>query len=158
MNRIKLAVLLATSTSIGWMFPIAARAEAPTPRGGCWSREIATRPLAEAPKLSTAKGRVIAIDRNNKDRELAAKEVATWVRIETPTGQKTVYLGSERSLKQQNLNIKVRDLIEVQGVQTYKSKKLPTIIASTVKRSDRVWKIANIATKPTNVEWCKYNG
>jgi hypothetical protein len=156
MNRIKLAILL--MTSIGWLFPSAARAEAPTPRGGCWSREIATRPLAETPKLSTAKGRVIAIDRNNKERALAAKEVATWVRIKTPTGQKTVYLGSERSLKQQGLNIKVRDVIEVQGVQTYKSKQLPTIIASTVQRSDRVWKIANITTKPTGVEWCKYNG
>ena len=156
MNRMKIAMLLVAS--IGWWLPVAVRAEAPTPRGGCWSREIASRPSVDPRTITTAKGRAIAIERNNKDRSLAAKEIVTWVRLKTPTGQKTVYLGSQRSLRQQGLNIKVGDVIEVQGVQTYKSKQLPTIIASTVKRSDRVWKIDNIATKPTRVEGCKYNG
>jgi hypothetical protein len=155
MNKIKIPMLLVVS--IGWWLPIDVRAEAPTPKAGCWSREIATRPTV-AQTLTTAKGRVTAIERNDRDRKLAAKEIATWVRIKTKTGQKTVYLGSDRSLKQQGLNIKVRDVIEVQGVQTYKSKQLPTIIAGTVKRSDRVWKIDNIADKPVGVQWCRYNG
>jgi hypothetical protein len=156
MNGMKIAILLVAS--IGWWWPVAVRAEAPMPKGGCWSREIATRPSVDPQTIATAKGRVIAIDRNNKDRSLAAKEVVTWVRLKTPTGQKSVYLGSQRSLRQQGLNIKVRDIIEVQGIQTYKSKQLPTIIASTVKKSDRVWKIDNIADKPAGVQWCRYNG
>ena len=151
---IKIAMLLVVS--ISWL-PIAVRAEAPTPKNGCWSREVATRPT-ETQTIATAKGRVTGIERNDRDRTLAAKEVVTWVRLKTPTGQKTVYLGSDRSLKQQGLEIKVRDVIEVQGVQTYKSKQLPTIIAGTVKKSDRVWKIANIGTKPTGVQWCRSNG
>jgi hypothetical protein len=156
-NRIKIAILLVAS--IGWWLPVAVRAEAPLPKGGgCWSREVAARPSVDPQTIATAKGRVIAIDRNNKDHSLAAKEVVTWVRLKTPTGQKSVYLGSQRSLRQQGLNIKVQDVIEVRGIQTYKSKPLPTIVASTVKKSDRVWKIDNIADKPAGVQRCRYNG
>ena len=155
MNRIKISMLLVMS--IGWWLPIAVRAEAPAPKAGCWSRELATRPT-EAQTLTTAKGRVTAIERNNKDRKLAAKEVVTWVRLKTPTGQKTIYLGLDRSLKQQGLNIRVSDVIQVEGVQTYKSKQSSTIIASTITKSDRVWKIDNIADKPAGVQWCRYNG
>jgi hypothetical protein len=156
MKRIKIAMLLFVSIA-SWL-PIAVRAEAPTPKNGCWSREIATRPSSDPQTVTTVIGKVIAIERNNKDRSLAAKEVVTWARLKTQTGQKTIYLGSDRSLKQQGLNLRVRDVIEVRGVQTYKSKQLPTIIASTVKKSDRVWKIDNIAAKPTGVQWCRYNG
>ena len=154
MNRIKIAILV---LCLGCGLPLAARAEAPTPKSGCWSTEVAIRPSTPE-KVTTATGRVIGIDRSNRDRSLAAKEVVTWVKLKTPTGQKTVYLGSDRSLQQQGLNLKVRDTIEVQGVQTYKSNKLPTIIANTVKKSDRVWKIDNIATKPTSRDRCRFNG
>ncbi len=156
MNKIKIVMLVVAS--IGWWLPVVAHAEAPMPKGGCWSREVAVRPSADPQTLATAKGRAIAIDRNNKYRSLAAKEVVTWVRLKTPTGQKSVYLGSQRSLRQQGLNIKVGDVIEVSGVQTYKSKQLPTIIATTVKKSDRVWKIDNVADKPAGVQWCRSNG
>jgi hypothetical protein len=155
MQQIKIAVLVLCS--IGCGLPLAVRAEAPTPKSGCWSTEVAIRPSTPQ-AVTTATGRVMAIERSNKDRSLAAKEVVTWVRLKTPTGQKTVYLGSDRSLQQQGLKLKVRDTIEVQGVQTYKSKKLPTIIANTVKKSDRVWRIENIATKPTSGERCRSNG
>jgi hypothetical protein len=155
MKRIKIAMLVLCSLDGG--MPLAVRAEAPTPRSGCWSTEVAIRPSTPQ-AVTTATGRIMAIERSNKDRSLAAKEVVTWVRLKTPTGQKTVYLGSDRSLQQQGLKLKVRDTIEVQGIQTYKSKELPTIIANTVKKSDRVWKIDNIATKPNSENRCRYNG
>ncbi|WP_309740732.1 hypothetical protein [Chamaesiphon sp. OTE_20_metabat_361] len=154
MKQIQISMLV---LCLGCGLPLAARAEAPTPKSGCWSTEVAIRPSTPE-QVTTATGRVIGIERSNKDRSLAATEVVTWVKLKTPTGQKTVYLGSDRSLQQQGLKLKVRDTIEVQGVQTYKSKKLPTIIANTVKKSDRVWKIDNIATKPTSDERCRFNG
>ena len=156
MKQIKIATIVALCT-LGCGLPLAASAEAPTPKSGCWSTEVAIRP-STPDTVTTATGRVIGIERSDKDRPLAAKEVVTWVKLKTPTGQKTVYLGSDRSLQQQGLKLKVRDKIEVKGVQTYKSKKLPTIIANTVKKSDRVWRIDNIATAPTGGERCKYNG
>jgi hypothetical protein len=155
MNQIKIVMFLVLS--IGWL-PTAVRAEAPTPKGGCSSREVATRPLI-APRSVNVKGRVVAIERNNEERQIAARSVVKWVRLKTTTGEeKNVYLGSARALKQQGLNINVSDVLEVQGVQTNKSKQLPTIIASSIEKSDRVWKIANIADKPTGVQWCRFNG
>ncbi|WP_310481652.1 hypothetical protein [Chamaesiphon sp. VAR_48_metabat_403] len=158
MNRIKIAMLLVVS--IGCWYPISARAEAPTPKGGCWSRDIAARPtMTDSQTISTTTGTVIAIENNNKDRSLAAKEVITWVRLKMPTGeQKTAYLGSSRALKQQRIALKVNDTIEVRGIQTAKSQPSPTIIASTIKKGNRTWKLDNPAEKPIGTQWCKHNG
>lgn len=156
MKKIGIAMLLIAS--IGCWSP-AVRAEAPTTKkGGCWSREIAVRPLAQQP-LTTISGRVVAIEHNDKNQPIAAKEVVTWARVKTPNGaEKSVYLGSERYLNQQQLNLKVSDVIEIQGVQTLKPKRLPTIVASTVKKGDRVWNTNNLASKPTGTKWCRFTG
>jgi hypothetical protein len=157
MNRIKMVVLLVVS--IGCWHPIVARAEAPAPKGGCWSRDIASRPMADPQTIATTTGRVIAIENNNKDRSLAAKEVITWVRLKTPTGeQKTAYLGSSRALKQQRIALKVNDSIEVRGIQTAKAQQSPTIIANTIKKGNRTWKLDNPTEKPIGAQWCKHNG
>jgi len=53
----------------------AVRAEAPTTKkGGYWSREIAVQPLAQPP-LTRISGRVVAIEHNDKNQPIAAKEV-----------------------------------------------------------------------------------
>lgn len=156
MKRISMAILL--FVSIGCLFPTEVRAEAPTPRGGCWSREIVMRPIADPQMLTTIQGRVIAIEHNQKNQPLAAKEIVTWVRVKTTSGEeKSVYLGLARSLTQQRLQLKVRDVVEIQGVQMPKAKQA-TIVANTVKKGDRVWKIDNLADKPTGVKSCRYNG
>jgi hypothetical protein len=157
MKRIKMAMLLLVS--IGCWLPMEARAEAPTPKGGCWSRDVAVRPMPNAQTIATTAGRVISVENNNKDRSLAAKEVITWVRLKTPTGEeKTVYLGSNRALRQQRIALKVNDVVEVRGIQTSQSRQPPTIIANTIKKGDRVWKLDNPTEKPIGAQWCKHNG
>lgn len=156
MKRIKITMLLLVS--IGCWLPMGARAEAPAPKGGCWSRDIAMRPMPDAQTIATTEGRVISIENNNKDRSLAAKEVITWIRLKTPTGEeKTVHLGSNRALKQQRIAIKVNDVVEVRGIQTAKAQQSPTIIANTIKRGERIWKLDNPAEKPIGAKWCKHN-
>ncbi len=157
MNRIKIAMLLLVS--IGCWLPTGASAEAPAPKGGCWSRDIAVRPMPDAQTIATTAGRVTSIENNNKDRSLAAKEVITWVRLKTPTGEeKTVYLGSNRALKQQRIALKVNDVVKVRGIQTAEARQLPTIIANTIEKGDRIWKLDNPTAKPIGAQWCKYKG
>ena len=157
MKQITIAALLLVS--IGWFHPAGVRAEAPKPRGGCWSRDVAMRPSVDPQVMTTIQGRVIAIDRNDKDEPIAAKEVVTWVRIKTADGsQKSIYLGSDRYLSQQQIQLKVSDNLEIKGTQTTNPKQLPTIVASTIKKGTRTWKINQIATKPTTAKWCQHNG
>ncbi len=157
MKQITIAALLLVS--IGWFNPAGVRAEAPKPRGGCWSRNIAMRPSVDPQSLITVKGQVVAIDRNNKDEPIATKDLVTWVRIKTADGtQQSIYLGLERYLKQQRLQLKVSDNLEIQGTQTTNPKQIPTIIASTVKKGTQVWKINKITSKPTTAKWCQHNG
>jgi hypothetical protein len=156
MKRIKIALLL--FASIGCLVPTQVRAEAPTPRGGCWSREIVMRPIDNPQPMTTVKGRVVAIE-HGKNQQIVTKELATWLRVKTATGEeKSIYLGSNQYLKQQRLQIQVRDSVEIQGVQMPKSRQLPTVIASTVKKGERVWKIDNFTNKQTGVKSCNYSG
>jgi hypothetical protein len=164
MTRIKLAIVLVVSNvclsaiASGGLFSERARAEAPIPKSGCWSREIAIAPTAEAQVKITIQGRVVAIERNDKDRSIAAKDVVTWISVITTSGEeKSVYLGSDRSLRQQYLRIKERDVLEIQGVQMPKAKK-PTLVATSIKKGDRIWKIANFTDKPIGAKSCRYNG
>ncbi len=144
--------------AIGYLVPTAIRAEAPIPRNGCLPREIAARSSVDPQTLTTIQGRVVSIEHNYKNQPIAAKEIATWARVKTATGQqKLIYLGSARALRQQALQVKLRDQIEVQGVQMPKAQQ-PTIVASSVKRGDRVWKIANFTDKPVGAKLCRYTG
>jgi hypothetical protein len=158
MKQITMAALLLVS--IGWFNPAQVRAEAPKPTGGCWSRDVAMRPAADPQAMTTIKGQVVAIDRNDKNEQIAAKEVVTWVRIKTADGnQQSIYLGSDRYLNQQRLKLKVADTLEIQGTQTTNPKQLlPTIVANTIKKGSRVWKINTISSKPTTAKWCQHNG
>jgi hypothetical protein len=156
-KQITIAALLLCS--IGWFNPDQVRAEAPKPRGGCWSKDVAMRPPADPQAMTTVKGQVVAIDRNDKNEPIAAKDLVTWVQIKTTDGtQKSIYLGSDRYLNQQRLQLKVSDTIEIQGTQTTNPKQLPTIVATTIKKGTRVWKINKISSKPTTAKWCQHNG
>ena len=157
MKQITIAALLLVS--IGCFNPAGVRAEAPKPKGGCWSRDVAMRPISDPQVITTIKGQVIAIERNDKNEPIAAKEVVTWVRIKTADGtQKSIYLGSERYLNQQRLQLKVSDTLEIKGIQTTNPQQLPTIIASSIEKGNRVLKINKISSKPTTTQWCQHNG
>jgi hypothetical protein len=162
MKRIKMAMVLVASSgvlsaiAVGGL-PVQVRAEAPAPRSGCWSREIVMRPLTDPQANATIQGRVIAIE-HGPNQQVAKKEKATWVRLQTPSGeQKSIYLGSERSLRQRNLKLQVSDSIEIQGVPAPKAKQ-PTIVANTVKKGDRVWKINSFTNKQVGARSCKFTG
>jgi hypothetical protein len=156
MNRITAAIW--SIALIGSLIPTELRAEAPTPRNGCLSREIAARPSVDPQTVTTIQGRVIGIEHNYKNQPIAAKEIVTWVRVRTANGQqKLIYLGAARALKQQDLKVNVRDVVEVQGFQMPKAQQ-PTIVASSFKKGDRVWKIANFTDKPVGGKLCRYTG
>jgi hypothetical protein len=132
-------------------------AEAPTPNGGCWSREIAVRPIDDLQAMTTIKGRVSAIEQSN-NRHIAPKAVAKWLRLKTITGEeKRIYIGSDRYLDRQNLDIQVGDSLEIQGTKMPKAKQA-TIVARTIFKGDRVWKVNNFKDKPTGTKWCRYSG
>jgi hypothetical protein len=153
-----IATAIWSIAAIGCLVPTAIRAEAPTPRNGCLSREIATRPSVDPQTITTIQGRVVGIEYNYKNQPIAAKEIATWARVRTTNGERElIYLGANRALKQQALKVKVGDVLEVQGVQMPKAKQ-PTIVANTVKRGERVWKIANFTDKPVGAKLCRYTG
>jgi hypothetical protein len=153
-----IAAAIWTIASISYLIPTEIRAEAPTPRSGCLSREIAARPSVDPQTLTTIQGRVVAIEHNYKNQPIAAKEVVTWARVQTTNGdRKLIYLGADRALKLQDLKVKVRDVVEIQGVKMPKAKQ-PTIVASSVKKGDRVWKIANFTDKPVGANLCRYTG
>jgi hypothetical protein len=144
--------------AIGCLIPTAIRAEAPTPRNGCLSREIAARPSVDPQTITTIQGRVVGTEYNYKNQPIAAKEIATWLRVRTTNGdRKLIYLGANRALKQQALKVNIGDVVEVQGIRMPKAKQ-PTIVANTLKRGDRVWKIANFTDKPVGAKPCRYTG
>jgi hypothetical protein len=156
MKQIGIVMLLVSA--IGCWLPAEVRAEAPMPKNGCLSREIAIAPIADRLPTVTISGRVVGIEHNDRDRSIAAKEVVTWVRVKTTTGEvKSIYLGADRSLDQQHIGIKIGDILEIQGVQMLKAKQ-QTIVANTIRRGDRTWKIANFTDKPVGVRSCQYNG
>ncbi len=157
MKQITMAALLLVS--IGWFHPAQVRAEAPKPKGGCWSRDIAMRPISDPQPITTIKGQVIAIEHNDKNEPIAATDLVTWLRVKTADGtQKSVYLGLERYLNKQRLQLKVSDNLEIQGTQTTNPQQLPTIVASTIKKGTRIWKINKVSSKPTTANWCQHNG
>jgi hypothetical protein len=157
MNRIMITIALLSS--IGCFLPHQVSAEAPKPKAGCWSRAIASRPIGNTPALTTISGRVIAIEYNNQNQPIAAKEIATWLKLRTPAGEeKSIYLGLNQYLQQQRIKVKTGDIVEVQGAQVPKAKSQPTIVASSLKKGDRVWQIETVSDKPTNVKWCRYSG
>lgn len=157
MKQITIAAVLLIS--IGWLHPTGVQAEAPKPKGGCWSRDVAISPPADSQPITTIKGQVIAIDRNNKDEQIAAKDLVTWVRIKTADGTpKSAYLGLDRDLNQQQIRLKLSDTIEIRGTQTTNPKRLPTIIATTIKKGSQVWKINKISRKPAAAKWCQHSG
>jgi hypothetical protein len=158
MKRVAVTMLL--FIAVGCLNFDRVRAEAPKPKDGCWSRNIAMKSIEDPQTTIAVKGRVIAIEYNNRDRQpLAQKEIVTWAQLKTADGSiKSIYLGSNQDLVRQNIRIKVRDIIQVEGVQTIKLKQLPTIVATTIEKGDRVWKINNISDKPTEAQWCQHNG
>jgi hypothetical protein len=134
------------------------RAEAPQPaRSGCWSREIVMRPMQDPQTTTKIEGRVVAIEQNNSP-WLAPKEIATWARVQTTTGeQRSIYLGSSRLLKQQNFKLAVRDNVAIEGLPMPNAKQ-PTIVAKTLVKGNRTWKIDNYTDLQRAAKSCKYTG
>lgn len=163
MKDIKTAIVSIASTGLlyvgmGGSFAAPARAEAPQPtRSGCWSREIVMRPMQDPQTTTKIAGRVVAIEQNNSP-WLAPKEIATWARVKTTTGeQKSIYLGSSRLLKQQNLKLSVRDNVTIQGLPMPNAKQ-PTIVANTIVKGNRTWNIDNYIDLQREAKSCKYTG
>jgi hypothetical protein len=79
-----------------------------------------------------------------------------WLQLKTATGEQVpVYLGSTWYLDNKHLQVKVGDLLEIQGVKTAGSSPQSAMtIASTIKKGDRVWK-AKIPNKPNVAKSCQ---
>ena len=134
--------------------PVGVRAEAPMVPRACASKNIVMRPI-DPPQLTTVKGRVISME-YGKQQRVAVKNMVMWLHLTTATGERVpVYLGSSWYLDKKHLQVRVGDLLEIQGVKTAgASPQSAMTIASTIKKGDRVWK-AKIPNKPNVAKSCQ---
>jgi hypothetical protein len=131
------------------LFPAIAKAEAPMPKGRCWSRDIAMRPINDPQLRVTIAGKVIAIKRQ-------PTEIGTQLRLKTDDG-KELNVTLEPSLYPhvEPKSIRVGDRLEIQGAKITSLKQPTKIIATTVKKGDRIWAVREPNGKPTWAKWCK---
>lgn len=127
-------------------------AEAPTPRGRCWSRDIAMRPINDPQMRVTIAGRVIAIDRGKRQQ----MEIGTQLRLKTDDGQEmSIYLGPSQYLRSQQIFLRVGDRLEVQGAKIMGVRPPNAIVANTIKKGSQMWKIREPNGKPNWAKWCR---
>jgi hypothetical protein len=131
------------------LFPAIAKAEAPMPKGRCWSRDIAMRPINDPQLRVTIAGKVIAIKRQ-------PTEIGTQLRLKTDDG-KELNVTLEPSLYPhvEQKSIRVGDRLEIQGAKITSLKQPTKIVATTVKKGDRIWAVRELNGKPTWAKWCK---
>jgi hypothetical protein len=131
------------------LFPAIAKAEAPMPKGRCWSRDIAMRPINDPQLRVTIAGKVIAIKRQ-------PTEIGTQLRLKTDDG-KELNVTLEPSLYPhvEPKSIRVGDRLEIQGAKITNLKQPTKIVATTVKKGDRIWAVREPNGKPTWAKWCK---
>jgi hypothetical protein len=151
MNKIGLGTIV--TIFISAVVPVSARAEAPIAPSGCQSR-IAIRAI-EPQQSITLKGRVVGLE-YGKQQRIAATNMVMWLRLKTDNGEiLPVYLGSSWYLDRKHLQVRVGDLLEIRGVKVPGSSPQSAMtIASTIKKSDRVWK-ASIPNKPNIAKSCQ---
>jgi hypothetical protein len=149
MNRISLATIVFI-TLLDALVPAVVNAEAPMITGKCSTKNIAMRSI-EQPQMTKVTGRVVGIE-YGKQQRIAAKNMVMWLRLKTGTGEELpVYLGSSWHLIKKQLQVRVGDLLEIQGVETSGANPRSIMtIASTVKKGDRTWKV-NIPNRPNTV-------
>lgn len=152
MKRISIAIMFITL--IGTLAPAVVRAEAPMMTGKCSTKNIAMRSTPE-PQMTKVTGRVVSIE-SGKQQQIAAKNMVMWLRLQTATGEEVpVYLGSSWYLTKKQLQIRVGDRLEIQGIKPPGANPQSAMtIASTVKKGDRVWKV-KIPNQPTWAKLCQ---
>jgi hypothetical protein len=147
--------ILATLVTIfvGALVPAAARAEAPNVPNVCRSI-LAVRPT-EPQQPVTLKGRVVGLE-YGKQQRVAVTNMVVWLRLKTDSGEiRPVYLGSSWYLDRKNLQVRVGDRLEINGVKIPGSSPQSAMtLASTIKKGDRVWK-ASIPNKPNVAKSCQ---
>ena len=152
MKQINLTMIFIVA--IAALVPVGVRAEAPMVPSACSSRNIVMRPI-DPPQLTTVKGRVVSME-YGKQQRVAVKNMVMWLQLKTATGEQVpVYVGSSWYLDKKHLQVRVGDLLEIQGVKTAGSSPQSAMtIASTIKKGDRVWK-AKIPNKPNVAKSCQ---
>ncbi len=148
MNRISLATIVFI-TLLDALVPAVVHAEAPMITGKCSTKTIAMRSIVQ-PQMTRVTGRVTGIE-YGKQQRIAAKNMLMWLRLKTATGEELpVYLGSSWHLSKKQLQVRVGDLLEIQGIEMPGANPRSTMtIASTVKKGDRVWQV-KIPNKPNH--------
>jgi hypothetical protein len=145
-------VALATIVLPTLMLPSSVMAEAPVPRNRCWSKDIAMRPINDPQLRVSTAGRVVAIDAINRQQPA----IGTQLRLRTDDGKETnVSLEPSLSPRPQPKSIRIGDRLEIQGAKITSLKQPTTIVATTVKKGDRVWQVRDPGGKPAGAKWCK---
>ncbi len=134
------------------VLPTLAMAEAPVPRNRCWSKDIAMRPINDPQLRVSTAGRVVAIDHSNRKQPA----IGTQLRLRADDGKETnISLEPSLSPRPQPKSIRIGDRLEIQGAKITSLKQPTRIIATTVKKGDRVWQVREPSGKPTGAKWCK---
>jgi hypothetical protein len=134
------------------VLPTVALAEAPVPRNRCWSKDIAMRPINDPQLRVSTAGRVVAIDANNPRQST----IGTQLRLRTDDGKETnISLEPSLSPRPQPKSIRIGDRLEITGAKITSLKQPTRIIATTVKKGNRVWQVREPSGKPTGAKWCK---
>ncbi len=134
------------------VLPTVAIAEAPMPRSRCWSKDIAMRPINDPQLRVSTAGRVVAVDATN----LKQPAIGTQLRLRTDDGKETnISLDPSLSPRPQPKSIRIGDRLEITGAKITSLKQPTRIIATTVKKGDRVWQVREPSGKPTGAKWCK---
>jgi hypothetical protein len=134
------------------VLPTLARAEDPVPSNRCWSKDIAMRPINDPQLRVSTAGRVVAIEATNHQQPA----IGTQLRLRTDDGKETnISLEPSLSPRPQPKSIRIGDRLEIQGAKITTLKQPTRIVATTVKKGDRVWQVRNPTGKPAGAKWCK---
>jgi hypothetical protein len=147
-----IATTIALVALAATVLPALAMAEAPVPRNRCWSKDIALRPINDPQLRVSTAGRVVAVDATNRQQPA----IGTQLRLRTDDGKETnISLEPSLSPRPQPKSIRIGDRLEIQGAKITSLKQPTRIIATTVKKGDRVWQVPQPSGKPAGAKWCK---
>jgi hypothetical protein len=147
-----IATTIALVALAATVLPTLAMAEAPVPRNRCWSKDIAMRPINDPQLRVSTAGRVVAIDATNRNQPA----IGTQLRLRTDDGKETnISLEPSLSPRPQPKSIRIGDRLEIQGAKITSLKQPTRIVATTVKKGDRVWQVRDPGGKPAGAKWCK---
>jgi hypothetical protein len=137
------------------LFPTGAFAEAPTQKGGCWSRDVAMRPMYDPQKNVSVMGRAISIESGVLQRS-SATDIGSRLRLKLANNQEiAVYLAPSWYLDRERIQIKAGDRVEIRGAKLNQGRQPMVVVAATIKKGDQTWAIRDPKGKPMWVKWCK---